>query len=192
MANMDNNNQKLELLKMARQLLNEEYINRRAEDHNKWLADCDEVWRTRRVKLPYPPFAPYPTEEQIVAKALTLYNFVNPDEGKDKTDTNEQPNPTKQAINTAPKVSTPWTLYYDNNIDKATEPEVIPKPVVVDKQEAKIKVEEIFKPESVKVDDTTSDKSDDEPSTPPSSSINETMKSLLPNFWRSKQDKENT
>lgn len=82
MSDIEQTKQRLELLKMARTLLNEEYINRRAEDHNKWLAECDESWRTRRIKLPYPPFAPYPSEAEIVAKALTLYNFVNPDSAK--------------------------------------------------------------------------------------------------------------
>lgn len=61
---------------MARQMLNEEYINRRAEDHNKWLAEADVAWRTKGVKLPYPPFAPYPTEEQILQRAQELLKFV--------------------------------------------------------------------------------------------------------------------
>ena len=67
---------RMEVLRMARQLLNEEYINRRAEDHNKWLAESDVAWRTKGVKLPYPPFAPYPTEAQILAKAQELIGFV--------------------------------------------------------------------------------------------------------------------
>jgi len=78
MSDAEDTKQRLELLKMARVLLNEEYINRRAEDHNKWLADCDVVWREQRIKLPYPAFAPYPTEEQIVSKATALYGFINP------------------------------------------------------------------------------------------------------------------
>jgi len=82
MSDAEDTKQRLELLKMARVLLNEEYINRRAEDHNKWLADCDVAWREQRIKLPYPPFAPYPSEEQIVSKALTLYEFINPNSGK--------------------------------------------------------------------------------------------------------------
>jgi len=201
MANMDNTNQKLELLKMARQLLNEEYINRRAEDHNAWLAKCDEAWRTRRVKLPYPPFAPYPTEEQIVAKALTLYNFINPNEGKNTTDTNEQPKLSEQEINIAnqvknkpemPKVvNTPWALYYDNPIDQLKEPQIPPAIDPVIMQETPTNVEEMFKPKLVEEpetkNDVVSEKYKDEPSeksTTPSS-INATMKSLLPNFWKS-------
>lgn len=61
---------------MARQMLNEQYINQRAEDHNRWLAEADVAWRTRGVKLPYPPFAPYPTEEQVLTKAQELLKFV--------------------------------------------------------------------------------------------------------------------
>lgn len=74
---LEQNRHRLELIKLARELLNEEYINRRAQDHNRWLAESDALWRTNRVKLPYPPFASYPTDEEIVAKASALYRFVN-------------------------------------------------------------------------------------------------------------------
>ncbi len=74
---LEQHKHKLELIKIARELLNEEYINRRAQDHNRWLAESDKVWRTSRTKLPYPPFASYPTDDEIVAKATNLYKFVN-------------------------------------------------------------------------------------------------------------------
>ncbi len=61
---------------MARDLANEEYINKRAEDHNDWLAKVDVAWKTRGVRLPYPPFVPFPTETDIVSRAVTLYKFV--------------------------------------------------------------------------------------------------------------------
>ena len=66
----------MEVLRMAKQLLNDEYINRRAEDHNKWLAEADQAWKNKGIKLPYPPFAPYPTEQQIIERAETLLKFV--------------------------------------------------------------------------------------------------------------------
>lgn len=72
----DGGKTKLEILKMARELLNEEYINRRAQDHNKWLSECDAVWKNQGVKLPYPAFAPYPSEAEILARAQALYSFV--------------------------------------------------------------------------------------------------------------------
>lgn len=77
---MDTVKHKFELLKMARELLNEEYINRRAEDHNKWVAECDVAWKNRGIKLPYPPFAPYPSEAEIIAKATSLYGFLSAEE----------------------------------------------------------------------------------------------------------------
>lgn len=76
MEDADKIKQRFELLKMARELLNEDYINRRAEDHNKWVAENDELWRTKRRNLPYPPFAQYPTDDEIVKAALNLYNFI--------------------------------------------------------------------------------------------------------------------
>lgn len=69
--------QRFELLKMARELLNEDYINRRAEDHNRWIAENEELWRTARRNVPYPPFAQYPTDEAIIQAALNLYNFIH-------------------------------------------------------------------------------------------------------------------
>ncbi len=68
--------QRFELLKMARELLNDEYINKRAEDHNKWVAENEENWRTKHRSLPYPPFTEYPTDEEIVRTASNLYNFI--------------------------------------------------------------------------------------------------------------------
>lgn len=75
---------RMEVLRMARQMLNEEYINKRAEDHNKWLAESDVAWRTKGIKLPYPPFVPYPTEAQVLAKAQELIKFVVKEEDADK------------------------------------------------------------------------------------------------------------
>lgn len=97
--NADESRYRLEILKMARELLNEEYINRRAEDHNKWLAECDVVWRTKGIKLPYPPFAPYPSEAEILAKAASLYNFVE-----------EKPKATTPPVDLASAPS-PWVTY---------------------------------------------------------------------------------
>lgn len=79
MEDIDKVKQRYELLKMARELLNEEYINQRAEDHNKWVAENDELWRTKRRTLPYPPFAQYPTDEDIIKAATKLYHFIYAD-----------------------------------------------------------------------------------------------------------------
>lgn len=66
----------LEILRMAREIVHNEYIDAKAQLHNKWLADSDALWRTSRVRLVYPPFPPYPTEDVIVARAKVLKNFL--------------------------------------------------------------------------------------------------------------------
>lgn len=67
----------LEILKMARELVINEYTDRRAQDHNKWLADFEVVWKNNRVRLPYPDIPPYPTETEIVTRAQTLMRFLH-------------------------------------------------------------------------------------------------------------------
>jgi hypothetical protein len=111
----DNIKHKLELIKMARELLNEEYINRRAQDHNKWLAECDVAWRTKGIKLPYPPFAPYPTEAEIIAKASSLYNFIASGEENKEDLTKKEVESVKQIFEqpVVPEqpAESPWVTY---------------------------------------------------------------------------------
>lgn len=66
----------LEILKMAREIVHNEYIDAKAQLHNKWLVDADLLWRSTRTRLVYPPFPPYPTEEVIVARAKVLRDFL--------------------------------------------------------------------------------------------------------------------
>ena len=73
----DDATRKLELLKLARTIVNEEYINRRAEEHNRWVALNDHSLRTTKVRTPYPPFTTYPSEDVLIAKALAMYNFIS-------------------------------------------------------------------------------------------------------------------
>lgn len=73
----DENQRRLDALKVARQLLNEEYIAQRAEEYNKWLVDSQVAWKTQGIKLPPPSSViTYPSEQEIVAKALEYYNFI--------------------------------------------------------------------------------------------------------------------
>lgn len=65
---------------MAREIVHNEYIDAKAQLHNKWLADADLLWRTTRTRLVYPPFPPYPTEEVIVARAKVLLGFLSKQE----------------------------------------------------------------------------------------------------------------
>ena len=67
-----------ELLTQARVLVNKEYITRRAEQHQHWIANSESSWRTNGALLPYPAGILYPSEDEIVAKALELYNASAP------------------------------------------------------------------------------------------------------------------
>lgn len=67
----------LEILKIARELVINEYTDKRAQDHNKWLANFDVAWKNNRIKLPYPDIPPYPTEKEIVNRAQVLMDFIH-------------------------------------------------------------------------------------------------------------------
>lgn len=66
----------LEVLKMAREISMEEYVDKKAQLHNKWLTDAELLWRTNRIRLAYPQFPPYPSEEYILEKAKYLLGFI--------------------------------------------------------------------------------------------------------------------
>lgn len=66
----------LELIRIARELVLNEYTDNRAKTHNKWLVESDFLWRTQRLRLVYPDIPPHPTEEDIIRKAKTLMTFV--------------------------------------------------------------------------------------------------------------------
>lgn len=77
MTTLNDQINKLELLRMARELAVNEYIDRRAELHNRWLDESDKLWSTRRSRLPYPTIPPYPTEAEILLKADALLAFIS-------------------------------------------------------------------------------------------------------------------
>ena len=215
MSNIDQTNQKLELLKMSRQLLNEEYINRRAEDHNKWLAECDTAWRTQRIKLPYPAFAPYPTEAEIVAKAVTLYAFINPSDTKDAPDLSQKEINIANQVKNMPEIpkvaESPWLMQLKAQAAEiiaaeaaATKPvaEPVAEPVSdpiseISSEEpspveiGKAAVAEIFIPtpnieKPAVAEEVKAIEPDSDPIQQPLTAL-ASMKNLIPNYWRTKQ-----
>lgn len=62
------------LLKKARQILIQEYAAIRTQQHQQWIRDSETSWKTNGVLMAYPPGKLYPTEQEIVDKALELYN----------------------------------------------------------------------------------------------------------------------
>jgi hypothetical protein len=69
--------ERLEILRMAKEILFNEYIDKKAQLHNQWLADSETAWRTRRMRLPYPIFPAFPDNEMIIARAIQLEKYLN-------------------------------------------------------------------------------------------------------------------
>lgn len=72
----DSTQTRLTILKMAQEMLHNEYVDRKAQAHNDWVVMAEAVWRTQRTRLPYPGFPPYPTENDVVSKAEVLFGFL--------------------------------------------------------------------------------------------------------------------
>lgn len=190
--NADESKYRLEILKMARELLNEEYINKRAEDHNKWLAECDVAWKTRGIKLPYPPFAPYPSEAEILAKAASLYNFVVEKPQADK------PTVANPLIDLASAPS-PWVTYLNPQPVEAPPPIPAPDATVLTPTQPTAPVTTVV--ETPPMPDVVEDKKDTEPNTTeqqlasdlankskPLFAPGAAVKSLLPTWLQSKDN----
>jgi hypothetical protein len=62
------------LLKKAKQILLQEYAAIRTQQHQQWIRDSETSWRTNGVLMAYPPGKIYPGEQEIIEKALELYN----------------------------------------------------------------------------------------------------------------------
>ena len=62
------------LLKKAKQILLQEYAAIRTQQHQQWIRDSETSWRTNGILMAYPPGKIYPTEQEIIEKALELYN----------------------------------------------------------------------------------------------------------------------
>ena len=77
MNQIEINKQRAQLLTTARNLLNEEYQKKRSEQFSKWQTESNHLWVSKGIILPYPSSFGYPTEEEIVARALELYNAQN-------------------------------------------------------------------------------------------------------------------
>ena len=67
---------KYEMLKLAKETLQEGYKYKAANDHNAWLVNRHIAWVNEHRVLPHPPFPPFPTDEEIVKAASAMYNFV--------------------------------------------------------------------------------------------------------------------
>lgn len=98
----------LEILRMARELVINEYTDRRAEVHNKWLVEAEHLWRSQRLRVAYPTIPPYPTEYDIVERAERLMKFLQfevvPSTKKIESVTSSTISPVNLTDNSYPKI----------------------------------------------------------------------------------------
>ena len=162
MNQLEINRQRAQLLTTARNLLNEEYQRQRSEQYTKWQAESNHLWISKGIMLPYPSSFGYPTEEEVVAKALELYNAqTNKSSGVElpKTDESMTSSVTAKLMEVSTNIKpvvmpevpdvTPWEQYLMPETVK--EPEtIVEEPVIADvvaKESEPIVVEEIVEPE---------------------------------------------
>jgi hypothetical protein len=68
---------RLELLKMAKDLLIEEYHSNKDRLQQEWHVKVESAKLNGQVIPDHPPYPTYPTETDIIAKAQSLNGFVS-------------------------------------------------------------------------------------------------------------------
>jgi hypothetical protein len=77
MSNMTPFEIRLELLKMAKDMLAEDYFGKRDQIRDNWQQKVDSA-RLNGTPIPdHPGFSVYPSESDIIAKATALNGFVS-------------------------------------------------------------------------------------------------------------------
>jgi hypothetical protein len=77
MSNMTPFEIRLELLKMAKDMLSDEYYGKREQISNDWSSKVDSAKINGGTIPDHPGFPPYPNEQEIIAKAQMLNGFVS-------------------------------------------------------------------------------------------------------------------
>ena len=77
MSNMTPFEIRLELLKLSKDMLEQEYMSKREVAHNNWQVASENA-RTQGQQLPnQPEYPPFPSEQEIISKAQALNGFVS-------------------------------------------------------------------------------------------------------------------
>ena len=118
---------RLELLKMARQTLNDKYLKDQAAAYVQWSTDSDRLWKEQRLKLAFPPAPSMPTEADVVAYALKLYNDVTAQQTAPKEQVSIEIE--KIPTTTKPDIVIPQQPIAQGTISSAAEPTVTQEPV---------------------------------------------------------------
>jgi hypothetical protein len=77
MSNMTAFEIRLELLKMARDMLGDDYFGKRESISNQWSTDCETAKINGQEPPKHPGYPPFPSEQEVINKAKTLNDFVS-------------------------------------------------------------------------------------------------------------------
>ena len=77
MANLTPFEIRLELLKMAKDMLNDEYYGKREQISNDWQTKVESAKLNGGIIPDHPGFPAIPSEQDIIAKATALNGFVS-------------------------------------------------------------------------------------------------------------------
>ena len=77
MANMNPFQLRLELLKMAKDMLEQDYSAQREKVSNEYAAKCDSAKINGQPIPEHPGFTLFPSETEIIKKATELNSFVS-------------------------------------------------------------------------------------------------------------------
>ena len=77
MSNMTPFELRLELLKLAKDMLEQDYFAKREVSHNNWQVSTENA-RLAGTSVPnQPELPPYPSEHEVILKAQSLNTFVS-------------------------------------------------------------------------------------------------------------------
>jgi len=77
MSNMTPFEIRLELLKMAKDMIYDDYFGMRERISNNWQMQCETARHKGETPPEHPGFPPIPTEADIITKAQALNGFVS-------------------------------------------------------------------------------------------------------------------
>lgn len=77
MSNMSPFEIRLELLKMAKEMLVEDYYTKKEQLTNNWSTQVESAKQSGSVPPEHPAMPAYPSEQEIINKAQTLNGFVS-------------------------------------------------------------------------------------------------------------------
>ena len=77
MSNMSPFEIRLELLKMSKEILEQDYFGKRDQVSNDWQVKVENARHSGATPPDHPGFPAFPDEKSIIEKAMTLNGFVS-------------------------------------------------------------------------------------------------------------------